>query len=61
MRLTGNKKEISYNKVYDNIYFKEKNILVSDWDIWNKRDMDIRTVTNSNHLKVNIYNEVNRE
>jgi hypothetical protein len=61
MILKDNKKDISFNKVMDNIYWKEKNIRNSNNNIWFIQKMNIRRITNSNYLTYNIYHEINRE
>jgi hypothetical protein len=61
MILIENKEYISYNKVDDNIYRKEKSILESNWDIFNKQDIGIYRLINSNTLIHNIYNEIKRK
>jgi hypothetical protein len=61
MRLIDNKEDISYEKVWGDIYWKEDNIWYSDNNISYKQYMDIRIVTTSNYLIHNISNEINRE
>jgi hypothetical protein len=60
MRLKGNKECITYSKVMDRIYWAEKNLWNSNWDIWCKQDIDTCSAVNSNYLIHNIYDEINR-
>ena len=61
MRLIGNKKDISYGNISNRIYWKEMNIWYSNIDIWDKQYMDIQSLTQSDYLIDNIYNDINRE
>jgi hypothetical protein len=60
MRLIDNKKDISYNKVSNNIYWKERNIKSSNNNIFYKQDIGIRSLIMSNYLTHRISNEINR-
>jgi hypothetical protein len=60
MILIENKEEISYNKVSNIIYCKEKNVLNSDDNIRYKQKIDIYAVTTSIGLKGRICNEIRR-
>jgi hypothetical protein len=61
MRLIDNKKDISYNKVRNRIYWKLFNSRRSDDNIWDKQDMDIHRLITSNNLMDSIHDEINRE
>jgi hypothetical protein len=61
MILIGNKVDIIGNKISNRIYWEEDNIRESNWDIWNKQDMNILRLIESNYLISNIHNDINRE
>jgi hypothetical protein len=61
MRLTGNKKDISYGNISKRIYWKEDNIRYSDINIWTKQYMLIHSLIQSDYLIHDIYNDINRE
>jgi hypothetical protein len=61
MRLKHNKEDIIDSKVRNMIFWKERNIMDSNGDIFNKQDIGIYRLINSNTLIHNIYNEINRE
>jgi hypothetical protein len=61
MILIENKKYITYSKIRNKIYWKEMNIWKSNGDIWDKQEMNIRRIIESNYLIDNIYNEINRK
>jgi hypothetical protein len=58
MRLKGNKRDISFNKVMDNSYRKEWNTLDSDNHIWDKQGISTLNLTTSNYLTYNIYDDI---
>ena len=58
MRLIGNKRGIIENKVWVDIYWKEKNIRYSNKNALYKQEIGINEIT-SNYLILNIYNEIN--
>jgi hypothetical protein len=60
MRLIGNKRDISYDKVNNRIYWKGDDIRYCNTDIWYNQGIDIRIITQSNWLINNMHNEINR-
>jgi hypothetical protein len=58
MRLTGNKKDISYNKVMVNLCSSENYIWRYKDNIWNKQKMNIHQLITSNYLLIRLYHEI---
>lgn len=62
MRLIGNKVEIIDNKGAYGMYWKEHIVMQSSFNVWDEQDiLPTNLLTNSNYLRDNIYDEINRE
>ena len=59
MKLIDNKRGTIENRVWGNIYWKEKNVRYSNKNTLYKQEIGIDELT-SNYLIDNIYNEINR-
>jgi hypothetical protein len=60
MILIENKRGIIHYNITDRIYLGEDNILKSHNHIWDKQDISIRRLIESDYLIGSIYHEINR-
>jgi hypothetical protein len=60
MRLIDNKKDIIHDKVSNSIYWGQRNVWISNGDIWCEQSMNMLSLTNSVFLMERIYNEIDR-
>jgi hypothetical protein len=60
MRLIDNKGYTIDNKVFDRLYWIGTNLWGSNGYIWNKQKIVICTLTTSNFLMRELYNEIKR-
>jgi hypothetical protein len=60
MRLTVNKRVITNDKVSNSIYWGQRNVWISNGDIWCEQSMNMLSLTNSVFLMERIYNDIDR-